>query len=133
VVSWRQLEAAVTRESDAPVDLSSDARTWALLCHLSAFAGLLGNGIGYLLGPLIVWLIKRQEHPFIDEQGKEAVNFQLTMLLVFVLSLILSCVLIGIPMLIALGILEIVAPIVGAINASNGQHFRYPLTIRFIK
>jgi uncharacterized Tic20 family protein len=133
MVSWRQLEAAMTRESDAPVDLSSDARTWALLCHLSAFAGLLGNGIGYLLGPLIVWLIKRQEHPFIDEQGKEAVNFQLTMLIVFVLSLILSCVLIGIPMLIALGILEIVAPIVGAINASNGQHFRYPLTIRFIK
>jgi uncharacterized Tic20 family protein len=123
----------MTRESDAPVDLSSDARTWALLCHLSAFAGLLGNGIGYLLGPLIVWLIKRQEHPFIDEQGKEAVNFQLTMLIVFVLSLILSCVLIGIPMLIALGILEIVAPIVAAINASNGQHFRYPLTIRFIK
>lgn len=111
----------------------NDARTWATLCHLSAFAGLLGNGIGYLLGPLIVWLVKRQEHPFVDEQGKEAVNFQLTMLIVFVVSLILSCVLIGIPMLMALGILEIVAPIVGAINASNGQHFRYPLTIRFIK
>lgn len=123
----------MTGESDAPVNLSSDVRTWALLCHLSAFVGLLGNGIGYLLGPLIVWIIKRQEHPFVDEQGKEAVNFQLTMLIVFVVSLILSCVLIGIPMLIALGIIEIVAPIVGAINASNGQHFRYPLTIRFIK
>ena len=123
----------MTEETEAPVDLSSDVRTWAMLCHLSAFVGLLVNGIGYILGPLIVWLIKRQEHPFIDEQGKEAVNFQLTMLIVCVVSLILSCVLIGIPMLIALGILEIVAPIVAAINASNGQHFRYPLTIRFIK
>ena len=123
----------MTTESESTTSLSNDVRNWALLCHLSALTGLLGNGIGYLLGPLIVWLVKRQEHPFIDEQGKEAVNFQLTMFIVFVIALILSCVIIGIPILLALAILEIVAPIVAAINASNGQHYRYPLTIRFIK
>ena len=52
---------------------------WAMVCHLAALVGLLGNGIGFLLGPLVVWLFKNEDDPFIDEQGKEAVNFQITM------------------------------------------------------
>ena len=50
---------------------SADARKWALICHLSAFVGLLGNGIGFLLGPLVLWLIKKGDDPFVDDQGKE--------------------------------------------------------------
>ncbi len=123
----------MTSETESAAGLSKDVRNWAMLCHLSALVGLLGNGIGFFLGPLIVWLIKKEEHPFIDEQGKEAVNFQITMFIAFMIALVLSFVLIGIPLLLALGVLEIVFPIIAAIQASNGAHYRYPLAIRFIK
>ena len=123
----------MTTETESAAGLSKDVRNWAMLCHLSALVGLLGNGIGFFLGPLIVWLIKKEEHPFIDEQGKEAVNFQITMFIAFMIALVLSFVLIGIPLLVALGVLEIVFPIIAAIQASNGTHYRYPLAIRFIK
>lgn len=123
----------MTTETGSAEGLSKDVRNWAMLCHLSALVGLLGNGIGFFLGPLIVWLIKKEEHPFIDDQGKEAVNFQITMFIAFMIALVLSFVLIGIPLLLALGVLEIVFPIIAAIQASNGTHYRYPLAIRFIK
>ena len=123
----------MTTETESAAGLSKDVRNWAMLCHLSALVGLLGNGIGFFLGPLIVWLIKKEEHPFIDDQGKEAVNFQITMFIAFMIALVLSFVLIGIPLLLALGVLEIVFPIIAAIQASNGTHYRYPLAIRFIK
>jgi uncharacterized Tic20 family protein len=119
--------------TETPAGPSKDACTWAMLCHLSALVGLLGNGIGFILGPLIVWLIKRQEHPFIDEQGKEAVNFQITMFIAFAVSFILAFLLIGIPLLVILAILEIVFPIIAAIKTSNGEHYRYPVSLRLIK
>lgn len=112
---------------------SRDARKWATLAHLSALVGLLGNGIGFLLGPLVVWLVKREDDPFIEEQGREAVNFQLTMFLALFVSAPLVIVLIGIPLLILVGITMTVLPIVASIKANEGEHFRYPLTIRFIK
>ena len=113
--------------------ISREARQWAMICHLSALIGLLGNGIGFLLGPLVVWLIKREDDPFVEEQGKEAVNFQLTMLLLLFVSALFVFVLVGIPMLIAVFLMAIVSPIVAAIKSSDGHHYRYPLSIRFIK
>ena len=112
---------------------SKEARQWAMICHLVALVGLLGNGIGFLLGPLVVWLIKRQDDPFIDEQGKEAVNFQITMLIAAVVSVPLVLVLVGVVLLIIVGILAIVFPIIAALKANEGAHYRYPLSIRFIK
>jgi uncharacterized Tic20 family protein len=123
----------MTTETESSAGTSKDVNNWAMLCHLSALVGLLGNGIGFLLGPLIVWLIKREEHPFIDEQGKEAVNFQITMFIAFFVAAILIIVIIGIPLLIALGIIDVVLPIVAAIKVSNGEHYRYPFAIRLIK
>ena len=120
-------------ETELPAGPSKDACNWAMLCHLSALVGLLGNGIGFILGPLIVWLIKKEEHPFIDEQGKEAVNFQITMFIAFAVSAVLIFVLIGIPLLVILGILDIVFPIIAAIKTSNGEHYRYPFALRLIK
>jgi uncharacterized Tic20 family protein len=110
-----------------------DVRRWAMFCHLGALVGLLGNGVGFLIVPLIVWLIKKDDHPFINEQGKESVNFQITMFLALFAGALLTLVLIGIPILIAAMIMMIVLPIVAAIKASNGESYRYPLTIRFIK
>ena len=122
-----------TGTHDATTPISREARRWATICHLSAFVGLLGNGIGFLLRPLIVWLIKRDDDPFIDEQGKEAVNFQLTMFLLFFVAAVFVLILIGIPMLLAILVMAIVFPIVAAIKSNEGQHYRYPLSIRFIK
>ncbi|MCP3980509.1 MAG: DUF4870 domain-containing protein [bacterium] len=113
--------------------IPKEARNWAMACHMMALVGLLGNGIGLLVGPLVVWLIKREEHPFIDEQGKEAINFQLTMMGALFLSAILIFAVIGILLLPLVGLFTVVMAIVGGIKAANGEHFRYPLTIRLIK
>lgn len=115
------------------VDLSRDARRWATICHLSALLGLLGNGVGFVLGPLLVWLLKREDHPFIDEQGKEALNFQITMFIVLFVAGILVVVGVGIIIMIAVGFLMTIFPIIGAIKANGGTHYRYPLTWRVVK
>jgi uncharacterized Tic20 family protein len=109
-----------------------EAQKWATICHLIALVGLLGNGIGFLVGPLAVWLIKRHDDPLIDEQGKEAVNFQLTMLLALIISVLLFVVLIGIPMLVVFGLMTVIFPIIAAVKTSNGERYRYPFSIRFI-
>ena len=120
-------------QAPADAETTSDARRWAMLCHLLALSGLLGNGIGFLLGPLVAWLVKREDHPFIDDQGKEAVNFQITMFLALIVSVPFLLIVVGILMMIVIGILMVVFPIVGAIQASDGKAYRYPLTIRFIQ
>jgi len=112
---------------------SRDACKWAMICHIIALVGLLGNGIGFLVGPLVVWLIKKGDDPFIDEQGKEAVNFQITMVIAALVSLLLTLVFIGFLLLAAVGILAVVFPIIAAIKANDGVHYQYPLAIRFIK
>ncbi len=111
---------------------AKEARKWAMICHLSALVGLLGNGIGFLIGPLVVWLIKREDDPLIEEQGKEAVNFQLTMFLAMFVSLLLAFVLIGIPLLIIFGLMMVIFPIIAAVKTSNGERYRYPISIRFL-
>jgi len=113
--------------------IDREERKWAMICHISALIGLLGNGVGFVVAPLIIWLLKREEYPFVDEQGKEIVNFQITMFIVMLICGILSLVVIGIPLMILTGLLMVILPVIGAIKANDGEHFRYPLTIRFIK
>ena len=112
--------------------IPKEARKWAMVCHLIALVGLLGNGIGFLLGPLIVWLLKREDHPFIDVQGKEAVNFQITMLIAACICGILTLVVVGYFLLFIVGLIMIIVPIVAAIKANDGVDYRYPFSIRFI-
>lgn len=114
----------------APV---SDIRTWCVLAHASALLGFFFHFLGHILGPLIVWLVKRGESPEIDAHGKEALNFQLTMLIYDVIALILVFVVIGIPLLIVLWVANTVFVIIASIKASEGQLYRYPFTIRFLK
>ena len=120
-------------EQSATGEIPRDARQWAMICHIIALSGLLANGIGFLLGPLLVWLLKKEDHPFIDEQGKEAVNFQITMFIVLFISVILCLFLIGFLFLIVIGVLMVIFPIIAAIKANDGEHYRYPLCLRFIK
>lgn len=109
------------------------ARNWGMLCHLTALAAFLGIPFGHLLGPLVVWLIKKNEYPFVDEQGKESLNFQISVTIYSLPLFILIFVLVGIPLLIALFVVDVILVIVAAVKASNGESYRYPLTIRFIK
>ncbi|TVS17663.1 MAG: DUF4870 domain-containing protein [Gammaproteobacteria bacterium] len=109
-----------------------DARTFGMLCHLLAFAGLVVP-FGNIIGPLVIWLIKREEHPFVDEQGKEALNFQISVFLYAIVCGLLSLILIGIPLLIALGIFWLVVVIIASVKANGGESYRYPLNLRLIK
>ncbi|HTD02044.1 MAG: DUF4870 domain-containing protein [Verrucomicrobia bacterium] len=111
---------------------SSDVRTWSVLCHASALLGLFFHFLGHLGGPLIVWLMKRGDSPEIDAHGKESLNFQISMLIYDAVAAILCIVLIGIPILIALWVLNTVFVIIASVKASEGKFYRYPITIRFI-
>jgi uncharacterized Tic20 family protein len=111
---------------------SSSVRTWCILAHATALVGFLVPVAGHLVGPLIVWLAKRQDSPEIDAHGKESINFQISMLIWNAIALILCLVLIGIPILILLHILNIIFVIVASIQASEGKLYRYPLAIRLI-
>jgi len=114
-------------------ETNHDARMWAMFAHLAGLAGCVMPAVGCIVGPLVVWLIKKEEFPFVDEQGKEAVNFQISMFIYAFVAGLLWFVCIGIVLLPLVGIVDIVFLIVAAIKANDGQHYRYPLTIRFIK
>lgn len=103
--------------------VSSESRGWAVAAHLLPYFGL------FLIGPLIVWLIKREEDPFAEQHAREALNFQISVLIYGVL---MAITIIGLILVIPLGIFAFVAGIVAAIKAANGEDFRYPLTIRLI-
>lgn len=113
--------------------------TWAMIVHLSGLAGYLGNGIGSIVAPLVIWLWKKDELPTVDEQGKEALNFNITVAIYGMLLFGLSLVTLGIgmiltvPAIFALGIFHAVCVIVAAVRANRGEPFQYPLTIRLIK
>jgi len=111
---------------------SSDIRTWCVLCHASALLGLFFHFLGHLLGPLIVWLVKRTDSPEIDAHGKESLNFQLSMLIYDAIAFILCFFLIGIPILVVLWIMNTVLVIVASIRASEGKLYHYPFTLRLI-
>ena len=110
-----------------------DERLWGMLCHLLAFSGCVLPFLGNVIGPLIIWMIKKDEMPFVDDQGKESLNFQLTMLIVYFVCFILMFVLIGLFMIWVAAIYQIVVVIIASIKANDGVKYRYPYTIRFIK
>ncbi len=118
--------------ANAPTLTSSNVRTWCVLCHASALLGLFFHFLGHIFGPLIVWLLKRGEAAEIDAHGKEALNFQLSMLIYDAVAVVLCFVLIGIPILLLLWVMNTILVIIATIKASDGELYRYPLTIRFV-
>lgn len=112
--------------------IEKDARTWAMLCHLAGFFFYVVPGVGHILGPLVIWLIKKDEYGFVDEQGKEAINFQISMSIYGFIFGILVIAFIGIPLLVLLWFAHWILMIVAAIKANDGDHYRYPLIIRLI-
>jgi uncharacterized Tic20 family protein len=120
-------------DSQTPLPLPSrEARQWAMFCHFAAFLGLIFP-FGNLLGPLILWQLKKETDPFIDAQGKEALNFQITVALAAVVCFMLIIVVIGFPLLMLVGVGALVLTIIAGIKANEGVAYRYPFTWRLIK
>ncbi|RPH32015.1 MAG: DUF4870 domain-containing protein [Bacteroidales bacterium] len=112
--------------------INSEEQTFSMLCHLSALSGCI-IPFGHIIGPLIFWSMKKQFYPEVDRQGKDAINFQISMTLWMMVSGIMVLLVIGIFALIALGVLNLVMIIVASVKSNNGERFKYPLTIDFIR
>jgi len=113
-------------------DISKQERTWAMFCHLGAFAGYIFP-LGNILAPLIIWLAKKEKLPLVEDQGRESLNFQISLTIYFLVSALLTLKLVGYMLIVALAIFNIVMLITAAVKANSGGRYRYPLTIRFIK
>lgn len=110
-----------------------DARLWAMLAHLAGFLGYFLPVIGNLIGPLIIWQLKRDLHPYVDEQAKEALNFQITVTIAALVSVLLMVVVIGFLLMALVFVGAIVLMIIAAIKANEGAGYRYPFCLRLIK
>lgn len=121
----------------------AEERQWAMFAHLSALLGVLVTGWvggwGWFLGPLIIWLVKRDTMPFVGDQAKEALNFNITVAIAYVILWILSVVTIGlglvitVPLMFIIGVAALVFIIIAAIKANDGVAYRYPFTLRLIR
>jgi uncharacterized Tic20 family protein len=112
--------------------MTPDEKNWGMYCHLAAFAGLV-IPFGNVVGPLIIWMIKKDEYPHVDVEGKESLNFQITVSIAAMVAGALSVVLIGIPLLIAIVIFALVFMIKAIMETNEGRSYRYPYNLRLIK
>jgi len=113
---------------------SKTERLWGMGCHLIALCGIIMPiPVANLLGPLILWLIKREDGAFIDAQGKESLNFQISLFIYLMACVALSVIGVGLFLVFPVLVFGFVCVIIAAIKASEGTSFRYPACIRFIK
>ncbi|WP_255657256.1 DUF4870 domain-containing protein [Noviluteimonas lactosilytica] len=123
--------------------IPQEERQWAMFAHLSALLGGLVTsaigGWGWFLGPLIIWLLKKDTMPFVADQAKESLNFNITVTAIFLALMILGFITLGIgfvialPLMFVVGIAALVLIIMAAVKANDGVRYRYPFTIRLIK
>jgi uncharacterized Tic20 family protein len=129
---WRH-QVDISKQLDKQYNQDEQqARQWAMFLHLSQLAGYIIPLLG-LIAPIIIWQIKKEEYPILDEHGKIVVNWIISELIYAAIGFVLMFVVIGIPILAVLGVLAIVFPIIGGIKANNGELWRYPMTINIIK
>ena len=124
--------------------ISAEERQWAMFAHLSALAGGIvtagwAGSIGCFLGPLIIWMVKKDTMPFVDDQAKEALNFNITVAIIFFvlwavtfLTLFIGGVL-TVPLMVIVGIAWLVLTVIASIKANQGERYRYPFTLRLVK
>ncbi len=113
------------QEAARQPEMSRDARNMAMLCHLLGIVGF--------FAPLMIWLIEREKHRFVDEHGREAMNYQVSLLIYVSVSALLIPVAVGIFLLVAFGITHVVLTVIGAVRASQGRPWRYPIAIPFLR
>jgi uncharacterized Tic20 family protein len=113
-----------------PVSNSREVGQWALFLHLSQLAGFVIPFAGWI-APIVIWQVKKEEMPELDAHGKVVTNWILSSLIYATVCVILMFVVIGIPLILVLLLLGIIFPIIGGIKASNGEVWKYPMSIRF--
>jgi uncharacterized Tic20 family protein len=139
--SARSRRGRAVNTSDSPAgtpqnsgfSISADDRTWAMIAHFSALGAFIAPPIGGVLGPLIVWLAKREHSAFAAEAAKEAMNFNIAVLLGYLVCALLVFVFIGLLLGAALFIFWLVMTVIAGIKASEGVHYRYPVSLRIVK
>jgi uncharacterized protein len=109
-----------------------DERQWAMLCHVSAML-MYVTAVGGIVAPFVIWLLKREAMPFVADQGKETINFQITILLALAASVVLMLVLVGFVLFWALLAFHFVITIVAAVKVTEGVAYRYPFCWRLLK
>jgi uncharacterized Tic20 family protein len=125
-------EERIARPPSLSSEMTPEARQWAMFIHLSVLAGYFSAGLGIVL-PIILWQIKKDQLPGIDAHGKMVTNFVISLVIYTIVSALLLLVIIGFVLLPAVAIIGIIFPIIGGIKANNGELWKYPLTITFIK
>ena len=128
----------------AATGVSAEERQWAMFAHLSALAGGIvtagwAGSIGCFLGPLVIWLMKKETMPFVDDQAKEALNFNITVAIAFFVLFVLTIGTLGIgiiitaPLMIIIGLAWLVLTVIAAFKSNEGVRDRYPFAIRLVK
>lgn len=112
--------------------VTQDEKTFGMLAHLSALSGVI-IPFGNIIGPLIIWMMKKDQSWFVNEQGKEALNFQISITIYMIISGVLIMVLIGILLMPIVGLFALIMIVIASLKANQGEMYRYPLTIRLIK
>ncbi len=132
---FAQAKAALFNRGEAvrdPDTLARETNQWAMFLHLSLLAGFVVPFAG-LVAPIVIWQVKKTELPELDIHGKIVVNWIISAIIYAIVCFLLVFVIVGVPLLIALGVLGIVFPIIGAVKAGGGEVWRYPLSIEFLK
>lgn len=109
-----------------------DERMWGMFCHLSALSGFI-IPFGNIIGPLIIYSLKKDEYAFVADQGKESLNFQISVLVYFAISCIAVLLIVGIFLLMIVGLATLILTVLASVRANDGEYYRYPFCIHFIK
>lgn len=110
---------------------TQDERTWAAISHIGPIAGYF-IGFGHILLPLLIMIIKGPESEYVRENAREALNFQISITIYAVVAAILILALIGVPLLVAIAVFDLVCMLIAASKASQGETYRYPLCLRLV-
>ncbi len=111
--------------------MTKEEKNWAALAHIASFAGFF-IPFGNVVGPLLIWAMKKEDSPYVDFHGKESLNFQISITVYLIVAAVLVIFLIGLPLLLLLFLFSYVFPIIAAIKAAEGNYYRYPLSLRLI-
>ena len=112
-------------------ELSKDERMWGMLCHLGGLAGF-AFPFGNVIVPLVIWMVKKEDMPFVDDQGKESLNFQITVAIAMAVCFLLSFIVIGFLLMPIVGIGALILVIIAGTKANEGERYRYPWSIRLL-
>lgn len=116
-----------------PAGMSEDdGRMWGALCHVAALVMFIGIPFGNIIGPLIIWLLKGKSDSFVDDQGREAINFNITVTLYYAVAIALIFFVVGLVLLPIIGIVHVIFIIIAAIKSRDGVAYRYPFTLRLL-